>query len=94
MSKVTIGWINTLSDSNHKPGEAFHWQIFYDKIKKDRYLFKKHFQEIAEEYLFNNKKDFIKPILRPLDLSFCKEISCKYTNAEGIDPIKNLLQSC
>ena len=93
MSKVTIGWMNTLSRPNHKPGEAFHWETFYNKIKKDRYLFKKDFQEIVQEYLFNGKKN-IKLILRPLDLSFCKDISCKFTNPEGIDPIKNLLQNC
>jgi hypothetical protein len=94
MSKVMIGWINNLSRSDRNPGEAFHWELFYNKIKKDRDLFKKNFPEIVTEYLFDDDQDSLNLILRPLDLLFCKDISLKYTDSKGTDPIRNLLENC
>jgi len=94
MSKVMIGWINNLSRSDRIPGEAFHWENFYNKIKKDSKLFKKDFQKIVAEYLFDDEGDVHKIFYRPVDLSFCKDTTIKYTNPDGIDPLRNLLENC
>lgn len=94
MSKVMIGWINNLSRSDRNPGEAFHWENFYNKIKKDSNLFKKDFQQIVAEYLFEDAGDNDKIFYRPIDLSFCKDLLIKYRAVDGIDPLRNLLVNC
>lgn len=65
MSKVLIGWINTLSSSDHIPGEAYHWERFYNKIKNDRYLFEKDFQDICpiQSVLYEKPPNLISKIL-------------------------------
>lgn len=94
MSKVMIGWINNLSRSDRNPGEAFHWENFYNKIKNDKGIFMKDFQEIVAEYLFEDDGDIFKLIYRPLYISFCKDTGIKYTSPGGTNPLRNLLDNC
>ncbi|WP_166243647.1 glycosyltransferase [Paenibacillus turpanensis] len=91
-SKVLVGWINSLSRPDRKPGEGFQWQYMFEKYKQNGVLSEDDLMKYAVEYAGNTKgTDSLK---MPIDTSFCGSLEIKYCNNKQADPMKSLLENC
>lgn len=78
-SKVAVGWLNTLASPRYNKGHNYHWQELFEKLRAD------NFNLNLEEILEHNER------YMPMELSFCRSLSIKYTSANEVSAIKNLL---
>lgn len=78
-SKVAVGWLNTLASHRYSKGHNYHWQELFAKLKAD------NFNLNLEEILEHDERD------KPMELSFCRSLSIKYTGANEVSAVKNLL---
>ncbi len=92
ISKVLIGWTNTLSSLDRQEGDSFHLKEMYDKIKENK-IKNEDIIHFAKEYSLINKNQVINIVENPIDLSFCENIEMKYNNHE-INPMANFLENC
>lgn len=98
ISKITIGWINALSNVERKENQSLHWKKIFDQIKSNEKISEGDVIKFASEYAVSDRKlgsnelevNFYED---PIDLSFCENIEIKYTEKK-INPIANLLDFC
>lgn len=98
ISKITIGWINALSNVERKENQSLHWKKIFDQIKSNEKISEGDIIKFASEYAVSDRKlgynklevNFYED---PFDLSFCENIEIKYTDKK-INPIANLLEFC
>ena len=95
ISKISIGWINALSSPERKKGQSFHWEKIFNSIKANQEIKNEDLTTFASEYSLEDHQigDGIKLIKDPMDLSFCNDITIKYT-PDKLNPISNLLEAC
>lgn len=95
ISKISIGWMNALSSPERKEGQSFHWEKIFNSIKSSHEIKNEALTAFAREYsLMDHQIDEdIELAEDPMDLSFCKDITIKYT-PDKINPFSNLLEAC
>ncbi|MFB3166857.1 glycosyltransferase family 2 protein [Neobacillus sp. 179-C4.2 HS] len=81
-SKITVGWINTLSSHTYSLGHNGHWHELFEKLKKN------NFNMSVDAILEHNE------IKVPMDFSFCHSLEIKYTTHNEVNAISNLLNYC
>lgn len=91
ISKITVGWINSLCSIERTGAMSFHWQKIFNKLKKNEKIENEEVKAFAMEYALNEDKPKKGLKHDPIDLTFCKNISIKYTNRK-INPMINLLE--
>lgn len=92
-SKITVGWISTLSRHNYKEGDAYHWKNLYEQLKKNNLHL-----NLSEIIAITRPRGF-EPLTQieipfPMDLLFCESIELKYTTPNEVNAIINLLNYC
>lgn len=93
ISKITVGWINALCSTEREKIHSFHWKKIFNSIKENEKIENKDLITFASEYSLKNQKTKITLKEDPIDLTFCNNISIKYTT-EKINPMSNLLEAC
>jgi glycosyltransferase involved in cell wall biosynthesis len=81
-SKALVGWISNLTRYNRPEYENWHWKEIFDKLKENLNV---DYHDIMSTPPLQAK---------PINLSYCKDISIKYTTANEMNAIKNLLEYC
>jgi glycosyltransferase involved in cell wall biosynthesis len=81
-SKALVGWISNLTRYNRSGIENYHWQSMYNKLKEN-------LNSPLNEVI--GKKELE---TAPMNLSFCENIEIKYTTANEVNAIRNLLEYC
>ena len=90
-SKISVGWINELCNIKRTKRQSWHWHKMFDSLKKNGKIENGDIINFAKEYSSDSELSEIKIKEDPVNLSFCKNITLKYTNAE-IDPFMNLIE--
>lgn len=86
MSKVIVGWLNTLSRHTRRADDCAPWEYYFNLMKQrpdPRYKFVDDF--IRDFY--GDSPTYV----HPMDLSFCSPIDVKYTTADEVNVLRNLL---
>lgn len=78
-TKIAVGWINTLASYSYRVGHNYHWQALFEKLKHN------NFNLSVEDILEHNE------IHVPMALSFCRSLNLKYTEANEVNAVRNLL---
>jgi glycosyltransferase involved in cell wall biosynthesis len=81
-SKALVGWISNLTRYNRTGIENYHWLDLYNKLKEN-------LNAPLDDVIGKKTLE-----LAPMNLSFCNNIEIKYTNANEVNAIKNLLEYC
>lgn len=95
ISKISIGWMNALSSPERKEGQSFHWEKIFNSIKNNDEIKNEDLTAFAREYSLMDHQinEEIQLNEDPMDLSFCKDITIKYT-PDKLNPLSNLLEAC
>lgn len=93
MSKISVGWINTVCDINRANYESWHRKKMFDDLKKKGKLENEDIITLAKIYSTKTELKEIKIKKDPMDLTFCKNIELKYTS-DKINPLKDILENC
>ena len=81
-SKVAVGWINTLASYSYSKGHNYHWQELYEKLKHNNF-------HLTLDAILEHDKTYM-----PMDLSFCRSLDLRYTTANEVNAVSNLLNYC
>ena len=93
LSKISIGWINALCDIKRAEGDSWHLQKMFEKLKENGKLKDEDIIHFAKVYSSHTEVKEIRVNEDHIDLTFCKNITIKYTN-DKINPIVDLLEHC
>ena len=93
ISKVSVGWLNAISSTEKRPGDSYHWKKIFSQIKELERIEDEDVVAIASEFSHKNEESIIKLEEDPVDLSYCKNITLKYTDKK-VNPMSNLLEAC
>lgn len=98
MSKVLVGYPNVRCRQNLQPGQSFHYNLMFNKIKNDEEITNENVTEFAKQYSLEDNKNKMKfeikninILKKPMHLDFCKNISIKYPFK--INPLRNVLEN-
>lgn len=78
MSKVLVGWPNMISINLDDKPWGWHWQIIFDKIKKDNCISDYDLENFAKYYAIKDYENEIDLYYHPLNINFCEDINIKY----------------
>jgi len=91
ISKITVGWIYSLSRLKRIEGQGFHQQIIFNKLKENKEVLNENIIDFAKSYALTEELKEVQIKETPLDLSFCKNIKIKYT-PQKVEYISNILE--
>ena len=97
MSKVIIGWVNTIASNVNDEGWNGHWRDMFYKIKADNDISSDDLQSFAKEYSlipeYKNNLDNLNISIKkePMNLEFCENIEIKYYNKFNF--LNNILEN-
>jgi hypothetical protein len=80
ISKISIGWINNLVDINRTKHESWHFKNMFDDLKNGLEIKEKDMINFAKKYSMDETEKEVNITYDPVDLTFCKNISIKYTD--------------
>jgi GT2 family glycosyltransferase len=80
MSKISVGWINALSDINRAKGQSWHREKMFNELKRNGKLDDEDIINFAKSYSSTTDPGKIKVKEDPMDLTFCENIALKYTD--------------
>lgn len=78
MSKILIGWPNTIARNTENEQWATHWEMLFNKIKKSNNLTSEDLEFFSKNYALANVDYNISIKKQPMNLDFCKNIEIKY----------------
>lgn len=95
ISKMVIGWLNNITTYYKYPGHSWHQnKVFQLLLKTNGKISDEQLIYYAKTYsslISDNQK--IKEVKKPFDISFCENLTCKYTHNQ-INDVKNILEFC
>ncbi|URT73180.1 glycosyltransferase family 2 protein [Cytobacillus firmus] len=89
-SKMLIAWINRLA---RKDANELYLKRFVQAIKEGRSKTEHDLIQLAKHFPFRTDIENVKIVNKPINLSDCKSIDLKYTNANEVDSFFNLLEN-
>ena len=93
MSKISVGWIIILCEITRSKNESWHMEKMFNDLKESGRIEDGAAMNFAKRYALNNDNTNIKLKKDPIDLSYCKNITIKYTDKQ-INSLTNLLNGC
>jgi len=95
LSKMIIGWLNNLTTYYKSPGHSWHQnKVFQLLLETNGKISDEQLIYFAKTYSsLKSENQDIKEIKKPFDISFCKNLTCKYTQS-NINDVKNILEFC
>ncbi|WP_405287728.1 glycosyltransferase family 2 protein [Methanobrevibacter sp.] len=78
MSKILIGWPNTIARNTENESWATHWEMLFNKIKKNNNITSNDLEFFSKNYALENTNYNIRIKKQPINLDFCKNIEIKY----------------
>lgn len=78
MSKILIGWPNTIARNTENESWATHWELLFNKIKKDNNITSDDLEFFSKNYALASTNYDISIKKQPINLNFCKDIEIKY----------------
>ncbi len=92
-SKISVGWINILCEITRSKNESWHMEKMFNDLKESGRIEDGAAMNFAKRYALNKDNTSIKLKKDPIDLSYCKNITIKYTDKQ-INSLTNLLNNC
>ena len=92
-SKISVGWINRLCEITRSKNDSWHLEKMFNDLKESGKIENEDAINFAKRYALNNDNNNIKLKKDPIDLSYCNNITIKYTDKQ-INSMKNLLNNC
>jgi hypothetical protein len=85
LAKFCVGWINILASHNHTPGESFHVESGFNRIKSGGSISNQDLIILSKEYSSSWKAEAIELVHHPIGWPDFDKIQARYSNQSPAD---------